>query len=132
MKAAEMLMEKGIRPSLTRVMIYEYLLSHRTHPTVDEIYKELSPKAPTLSKTTVYNTVKLLSKEGVIKMLTIEEQQARFDACIDHHGHFLCNGCGKVYDFDVDLPCDTLPTGFTAETKEIFYTGSCDNCVKQP
>lgn len=130
MTSAEILMKKGIRPSLTRVMIYDYLLSHRTHPTVDEIYKELSPKAPTLSKTTVYNTVKLLSKEGVIKMLTIEEQQARFDACTGHHGHFLCNGCGKVYDFDVDIPCDTLPEGFVAETKEIFYTGSCTECAK--
>ena len=130
MTSAEKLMEKGIRPSLTRVMIYDYLLSHRTHPTVDEIYKELSPKAPTLSKTTVYNTVKLLSKEGVIKMLTIEEQQARFDACTDHHGHFLCNECGKVYDFDVEVPCDALPEGFVAETKEIFYTGSCTGCAK--
>ena len=66
MTSAEKLMEKGIRPSLTRVMIYDYLLSHRTHPTVDEIYKELSPKAPTLSKTTVYNTVKLFEENSDI------------------------------------------------------------------
>jgi Fe2+ or Zn2+ uptake regulation protein len=130
MTSAEILMEKGIRPSLTRVMIYDYLLRHRTHPTVDEIYKGLSPKAPTLSKTTVYNTVKLLSQEGAIKMLTIEEQQARFDACTDHHGHFLCNDCKKVYDFDVDVPTDMLPEGFTAQTKEIFYTGMCKCCCK--
>lgn len=129
MTSAEKLMEKGIRPSLTRVMIYDYLLSHRTHPTVDEIYKELSQKAPTLSKTTVYNTVKLLSQEGVIKMLTIEEQQARFDACTDHHGHFLCNGCKNVFDFDVDVPSDCLPEGFEAQTKEIFYTGMCKDCA---
>ena len=130
MTSAERLMEKGIRPSLTRVMIYDYLLSHRTHPTVDEIYKELAPKAPTLSKTTVYNTVKLLSQEGVIKMLTIEEQQARFDAFTGHHGHFLCNNCKKVHDFDVDVPTDKLPEGFTAQTKEIFYTGICCDCAE--
>lgn len=128
MTTAEKLLESGIRPSLTRVMIYDYLLNHRTHPTADEIYRELAPDAPTLSKTTVYNTVKLLSSEGVIKMLTIEEQQARFDACVDDHGHFLCNGCKKVFDFDVEMPKDTLPDGFVAKTKEIFYTGLCKKC----
>lgn len=128
MTAAEKLIEKGIRPSLTRVMIYDYLLKHRTHPTADEIYRDLSPDVPTLSKTTVYNTVKLLSSEGVIKMLTIEEQQARFDAYVDNHGHFLCGGCKKVFDFDVEMPKDMLPDGFVAKTKEIFYTGFCKDC----
>ena len=129
MTSADVLQEKGIRPSMTRILIYDYLREHRTHPTVDEIYKALAPKAPTLSKTTVYNTVKLLSSAGVIKMLTIEEQQARFDACTDHHGHFLCEGCKKVYDFEVNIPEDNLPEGFNAHTKEIFYTGVCKSCL---
>ena len=128
MDSAKILSDHNIKPSIIRVMIYDYVRSTKSHPTVDEIYKELSPKAPTLSKTTVYNTVKLLSQEGVIKMLTIEEQQARFDACTDHHGHFLCNGCKKVYDFEVNVPEDMLPQGFEAQTKEIFYTGVCNTC----
>ena len=40
----------------------EYLMAHRTHPTVDEIYLALSPSIPTLSKTTVYNTLKLCGR----------------------------------------------------------------------
>ncbi len=128
MTSAQKLKENGIRPSLTRVIIYDYLREHRTHPTVDEIYKALAPTAPTLSKTTVYNTVKLLSSEGVIKMLTIEEQQARFDADTEHHGHFLCDCCKKVYDFSVNVPEDSLPDGFITATKEIFYTGTCKDC----
>ena len=104
MSSAQILQDYGIRPSLTRVLIYDYLRQHRTHPTADEIYSALSPEAPTLSKTTVYNTMKLLSEKGVIKTITIEEQQARFDACTDTHGHFLCKDCGKVFDFDTELP----------------------------
>ena len=71
MTSAEILLAHNIRPSLTRVMIFDYLREHRTHPTADEIYMALSLKAPTLSKTTVYNTVKLLQGEGIIKIITI-------------------------------------------------------------
>ncbi len=130
MTSAQILKEHGIRPSLTRVLIYDYLLSHRTHPTADEIYSALSPMAPTLSKTTVYNTVKLLSSEGVIKTITIEEQQARFDACTDVHGHFLCSSCMKVFDFDTKLPEMKLPKGFLPATTEIYSIGKCKECNK--
>ncbi|MBE6680779.1 MAG: transcriptional repressor [Ruminococcaceae bacterium] len=128
MTSAEILQKHGIRPSLTRVLIYDYLREHRTHPTADEIYSALSPEAPTLSKTTVYNTMKLLSAEGVIKTITIEEQQARFDACTDIHGHFLCKSCGKVYDFDTKLPCMKIPEGFGVDVTEIYCTGKCEKC----
>ena len=128
MTSAEILQSRNIRPSLTRVMIFDYLRNHRTHPTVDEIYSALVKKAPTLSKTTVYNTVKLLSGEGIVKMITIEEQQARFDACTDLHGHFLCIGCGTVYDFDTKKPEDNIPDGFNVLTREVYFTGKCKKC----
>lgn len=131
MTSAEILQNHGIRPSLTRVMIYDYLREHRTHPTADEIYLALSPSAPTLSKTTVYNTTKLLSSQGVIKTITIEEQQARFDACTDIHGHFLCKGCGKVFDFDTESPKMSLPKGFITNVTEIYCTGKCNECSAQ-
>ncbi|MBR2021934.1 MAG: transcriptional repressor [Clostridia bacterium] len=128
MTSAQILQQHGIRPSLTRVMIYDYLREHRTHPTADEIYTALSPIAPTLSKTTVYNTMKLLSSEGVIKTITIEEQQARFDACIDTHGHFLCKDCGKVFDFDTELPSMKIPEGLSPSVTEIYCIGRCKSC----
>ncbi len=123
-----MLLEKDIRPSITRVMIFDYLRQHRTHPTVEEIYLSLSPQLPTLSKTTVYNTVKLFSSAGIIKTVTIEEQQARYDACTDLHGHFLCNSCGQVYDFDTHQPEYELPSGFNVSTEDVYCTGVCQKC----
>ena len=130
MTSAEILLSKDIRPSLTRVMIFDYLRKHPTHPTVDEIYMALLPEAPTLSKTTIYNTVKLLCGKGVVKMITIEEKQTRFDACTDMHGHFLCNDCGKVYDFSAKSVDDEIPDGFEIFDRELYYTGKCINCKK--
>lgn len=128
MTSAEILTNNNIRPSLTRVLIYDYLREHRTHPTAEEIYMSLSPLVPTLSKTTVYNTVRLLTEQGIIKMITIEEQQARFDACTDLHGHFLCNRCGEVFDFDTNMPTIGLPDGFSTATTEVYCTGTCNKC----
>ena len=46
------------------------------HPTVDEIYQALVDHIPTLSKTTVYNTLRLLMEHGVVRMLTIDGKNA--------------------------------------------------------
>ena len=64
MDVVKRLQNHNIKPSVQRIAIMNYLIEHRTHPTVDEIYTALSPSIPTLSKTTVYNTLKLLSEQG--------------------------------------------------------------------
>ncbi len=53
------LLNAGIKPSYQRIKIYEYIFNNNIHPTVDNIYKKLLKEIPTLSKTTVYNTLKL-------------------------------------------------------------------------
>ena len=131
MSSADILFSHNIKPSLIRVMIYDFLSGNRTHPTVDEIYTSLHEKAPTLSKTTVYNTLKLFCKAGITKMITIEEQQARFDGCTDTHGHFLCSECGKVFDFDTDIPSLGGLEDFEIATHDVYCSGVCKNCLKK-
>ena len=46
---------------MQRIAIMEYLMDNPIHPSADDIYTALSPSMPTLSKTTVYNTLKLFS-----------------------------------------------------------------------
>ena len=70
----------NIKPSAQRIAIMEYLLSHRTHPTVDMIYNDLIGKMPTLSRTTVYNTLRLLGENDAILELTIDKHIAHYDA----------------------------------------------------
>ena len=71
MDVVKRLQNHNIKPSVQRIAIMNYLIEHRTHPTVDEIYTALSPSIPTLSKTTVYKTLKLLSEQGAAQTLTI-------------------------------------------------------------
>ena len=96
MNVRQTLEDAGVRPSVQRLAVMDYLVTHKTHPTVDEIYSALAPSIPTLSKTTVYNTLKLFVENGVTQMLTIDEQNSRYDADVSPHAHFLCAKCGKV------------------------------------
>lgn len=119
----------GIRPTIQRIQILEYLDKTKNHPTADEIFQKLQDKIPTLSKTTVYNTLKTFVEKGLVNELKIDRHESRFDINTEEHGHFKCSICEKVYDFD--FPYDQLTedlNGFIIETKDIYYTGICPDC----
>ena len=92
----EYLLKYNIKPSMQRIAIMDYLMVHRVHPTADEIYNALYPTMPTLSKTTIYNTMKLFTEQGAVKALVIDEKNVRFDIDTSSHAHFMCLGCGCV------------------------------------
>ncbi len=137
MNAEEQLNKCGIRPSVQRLAIMQYLLDHKTHPTVDEIFSALSPQMPTLSKTTVYNTLKLLAESKAALMLDIDGKNVRFDGDTSLHAHFKCLKCGKIFDvFPADFPsfaeAETSRIGnlYVTET-EVYYKGYCNKCFNK-
>lgn len=95
MDVVKRLQNHNIKPSVQRIAIMNYLIEHRTHPTVDEIYTALSPSIPTLSKTTVYNTLKLLSEQGAAQTLTIDERNTCYDADTSPPRPFLVQALRK-------------------------------------
>ncbi|MCE1155627.1 MAG: transcriptional repressor [Bacteroidales bacterium] len=131
MQAHRYLMQYSIRPSVQRTAVMEYLMNHKTHPTVDEIYLALSPGIPTLSKTTVYNTLNLFIEKGAVQMLTIDEKNARYDADTSKHAHFYCGTCGKVHDImNVNPEVFEIPSNsqFTIHSMQLSYYGTCTSC----
>lgn len=126
----ERMQHHGIKPSVQRIAILNYLLTNHTHPTADEIYAGLSATMPTLSKTTVYNTLKLFSDAGIILNLSLDEKNQRFDGCIQPHAHFICSCCGKIEDFFPEEEIFALPesSGKEIHKVEISYYGVCHSC----
>jgi Fur family ferric uptake transcriptional regulator/Fur family peroxide stress response transcriptional regulator len=107
------------------------MLKNRIHPTIDEIYHALSPTMPTLSKTTVYNTLDLFVERGAVRSLAIDEKNARYDVDISAHAHFMCRNCGKVHDiFSLNEGMYLIPetTPFKIDAVEISYFGICNSC----
>ncbi|MDR1406052.1 MAG: transcriptional repressor [Prevotellaceae bacterium] len=129
--AINRLQQHGIKPSLQRISIMEYLMKNYTHPTADIIFNNLYPAIPTLSRTTVYNTLKLLAQQGAISELTIDEKNVRYDADISLHAHFRCKHCGSVYDLPIEhqppIAVKTIP-GFEITESHLYCKGYCKKC----
>ena len=127
------LKEAGIRPSYYRMLVLGYLLSKKTHPTADEVFSSLAKDLPTLSKTTVYNTLNLLVDSGLAIAISIEGHETRYDATTKYHGHFKCKKCGAIYDFELDPNQEFWMglEGFRIDEKEVNFKGICYNCRKE-
>lgn len=130
----KLLKEKNIKPSIIRIKVLSYILEHKDHPTVDMIYNALKDELPTLSKTSIYNTLTILCDSGLVKVRTIDKNETRFDTVLDcvekDHGHFKCNICNNVYDFNIKidiLNADYL-NDFTITQRDVFFYGVCDKC----
>ena len=124
------LKKRGIKPSYQRMKIYEYLVTHKNHPTVDMIYRDLVDQIPTLSKTTVYNTLKLFVQRNISIIINIEDNETRYDADTSLHGHFKCRVCRRIYDINLDLSEVKMKTmkGFNVDEHHIYLKGTCNKC----
>lgn len=128
------LTNKGIRPSYQRIRVLEYLYRQGCHPTVDEIFRALSPDIPSLSKVTIYNTLNAFVKAGLVRAVDIEDTKMRYDITLSDHGHFLCEACGTIFNFEVDI--DKIPieglNQFEIAEKNVYFKGLCPNCLNTP
>ncbi|MBN1163956.1 MAG: transcriptional repressor [Candidatus Krumholzibacteriota bacterium] len=134
-KMVERLRKKGITLTPQRMAIVEYMLNSMGHPTVDDIYDEIKKRYPTMSKATVYSTLKLLSDIGEIQELSIRKRgKACFDPIPHLHHHFLCKNCGKVINVELNCPgdCPILAAeeidGNSIEEIQAYMYGLCSNC----
>jgi Fur family peroxide stress response transcriptional regulator len=125
------LSSNNIKPSLQRIKIFEYLYENRAHPTVETIYSDLVGEMPTLSKTTVYNTLKLFIDNGITATVTIEDNEVRYDAIMEEHAHFKCDVCKSVYDVEIDASVIKFKkmNSFQVEKTNIYLKGKCNKCL---
>jgi Fe2+ or Zn2+ uptake regulation protein len=130
----DQLKSKGIRPSYQRIKVLEYMNRNGGHPTVEEIFKALSPMIPSLSKVTIYNTLHTFVETGLVRVVEIDDAQMRYDITLDDHGHFLCAACGTIYNFPVSLDPASIAGlhQFKITQKNVYFKGLCPNCLEQP
>lgn len=132
MEAYKRLKEHHIGRTQPRVAILEYLMSHHTHPSVDTIYKDLSSANPKLSRTTVYNTVKLLSERGAVTLLSIDEHNICVDGETKPHAHLLCKQCGKIIDVPINKNLELkMIDGNLVQETHLYYRGICSECLEK-
>ena len=128
------LIDAGIRPSVQRLAIFEYVRQSRQHPTAEVVYEALRDELGSLSLTTVYNTLKLFVDAGLIMMLTIDDTFRCFDGNCCAHAHFRCNACGKIVDLELKKESLSLVEGldgYEITDAQLYLKGVCPECQKK-
>lgn len=129
----DILSEKGVKPSFHRMRILEYLIEKKSHPTADMIFRDISGEIPTLSKTTIYNTLTKFIEMGIAQSITIEDNEVKYDATVDDHAHFKCTKCGNIYDINMDTKIISIKTlsGHLVNERHLYFKGICKPCQRK-
>ena len=117
-----------------RAAILEVICSDKCHHTADEIFALAKEKLPGISLATVYNTLKYLEENRLIRRITAEGTKDRYDSSYIPHGHRFCSDCLEVRDFT--LPeFDQMLTeliGGQIESYELKVRYICPVCRANP
>ncbi len=129
----QLLRDKGYKVTPQRLAVYEQLAAENVHPTAEVLFSRLQAKYPAMSLATVYKTLEILSKLGVINVLNVGEDSFRFDAVKEDHHHVRCINCGAV--MDVPAPDSTRLTkaveaasGYKVKGHQFYFYGLCPKC----
>lgn len=122
----------------TRRLIFEEILSSKkVHPNAYEIYRSLKGKGHKVSLATIYRTLNLLVKSGLVSEIDLGENHSHYEPDISHigHGHLVCLSCGKVKEFSHSEIRNLIArigrkSKFKMDKFSIQVFGYCDNCQK--
>ena len=138
MKAVELIMklrEAGRKVTPQRLAVFRALEGDRTHPTAEELYRRLIRRHPTLTRATVYQTLRLLRDQGAVQELGSAGGPRHYDPNTAPHAHSVCRRCGAVADVEPPLgPGPPLPRrihDFEVEACQTVFYGTCGSCRSQ-
>jgi Fur family ferric uptake transcriptional regulator len=122
------------------------LLSRTTkHMSAKEIYATLHKFYPGIGLTTVYRTLDLLARMGLIHKFSIGDGHNRYEFISDdtskHHHHLICTHCGKIINYSEFLDEELALVkktekrlakkyNFRIEDHNIEFLGFCEDCQK--
>ena len=133
---ASRLSQKGYRLTPQRLMILEAIEGASGHVSAEEIYQKIKERYPGLNISTVYRTMELLKKTGMVTETDMGDGRVRFHSVgHEHHHHLVCSKCGSVVDLDESMlsPLTVLLTekyGFSADLKHLAIFGRCKDCAR--
>lgn len=125
---------KGLKPTHQRILILDYLCAHnKKHFTAEQLYEALSKRTPTLSLTTVYNTLGSFVDTGLVSAITITGTETRYEHASRPHHHLLCKECGRIIDIDIKCPNAERKSirGYKIDEVHGYFKGTCKSCLRK-
>ncbi|MDE6341573.1 MAG: transcriptional repressor [Muribaculaceae bacterium] len=120
------------RKTPERFTILRRALTMKAHFDVETLHDALESDGYHVSRATVYNTVQLLEKAGILRKNVFAQSTALYELCRDNHIHLVCRRCGRIREVSephIEEHMMALETpDFTPENFSITITGLCDKC----
>jgi Fur family peroxide stress response transcriptional regulator len=115
-----------------RAAVMEFLHGNTDHPSVDTVYKQVKKRFPYISRATVYNTVKALTRAGLLQEVLVQQDKTRVDSNVSPHHHFRCVRCGRIEDVPYDILTAAHVAGHAkghhVEEVRVVMEGRCKRC----
>jgi Fur family iron response transcriptional regulator len=109
-EVSALLQQHGVVPTVQRVLITQTLLDRGAHLTAEDVFQAVNKESPGVSKATVYNTVGLLARKGVIREVIADPSKLFYDPNTVPHHHFYDETSGELIDIDAkDVRVTGLP-----------------------
>ena len=133
-KLVETFRVNGYRVTPQRITITQMILKSREHPTAEQLYEQVVKIHPTISLSTIYNTLKILKGINILNEISHNDMR-RFDANPNPHVNLVCEICGKITDVEEPALYDLLEQVtnqqiFTITNNHINVYGICKYCKK--
>jgi len=125
---------RGGRLTPQRMAIYEAVVGRTSHPSVLAVYEEVRRRFPALSPATVYSTLDLFARLGLVQ--EVSGPVRRYDGQAGVHINLVCRRCGRVLDV-VDAELDALQRRAAARARfqvsavRFELHGVCPRCRRR-
>jgi Fur family transcriptional regulator, peroxide stress response regulator len=129
------LREEGYRITPQRRAILEFLSGNTSHPSANDIFAGVWKNDPSISLATVYNTLEILAKKGMLLELPIAKNTLNYDPDTSPHDHAYCTGCGTIIDIFPEKTASPQAgveiRGFQVQSSRKVFYGKCDKCLEE-
>lgn len=130
--------QEGRKYTRQREEILNVFLRSEGHKNLGEIYAQVAKADPKIGYTTVYRTLKLLTRLGLATERRFDDGEVRYERVPEgkHHDHLICLQCGKIIEFE-DQAIETLQNEIARRHRfEVFHHrmelyGQCRECAKK-
>lgn len=119
----DLMRTKGVNPTQQRVEIAQAMFAEPQHVSADQVLTMVNKQRSLVSKATVYNTLGLFARKGLVREVIVDSSKAFYDPTMSPHHHFYNIDTGELTDvMDGDLALGELPAlpdGTIAEAVDV-------------
>ena len=131
------LRESGVRVTPQRLAIAEAALNSTDHPSVQQIYERVRDHFPSMTLATIYSTLGVLEKSGLIQELPFPKL-SRYESNLEPHVNLVCIQCSNVVDTDLGKEAvvklrDQISreSNFDVAWQRVDFHGWCHRCAAE-